>query len=66
MTRVPAALGFLSGLEVLGLSDNRLTALPAAIARLPHLRSFSLVGNAFDASEASRIKAWFRHGVVVF
>ena len=61
---IPPELGHLSGLRELHLADDGLKTLPESIAALQRLRSLALAGNSFNAVEASRVRGWFRHGVV--
>jgi Leucine-rich repeat (LRR) protein len=61
---IPPELGQLSELRELQLTDNGLQTLPYSIANLRRLRSLALAGNSFSASEASRVRSWFRNGVL--
>jgi Leucine-rich repeat (LRR) protein len=50
LTRIPEALGDLSGLtDFLYLHDNRLTSLPSSLARLTRLRYLNISENPFEA-----------------
>ncbi|WP_146848340.1 leucine-rich repeat domain-containing protein [Brevifollis gellanilyticus] len=61
---VPPQLGQLSELRELQLHDIGLTSLPDSIAGLRRLRRLIIVGNPIREVEVSRIRSWFRPGVV--
>ncbi|HSI15746.1 MAG TPA: leucine-rich repeat domain-containing protein [Chthoniobacter sp.] len=61
---IPHEIGQLSELKELQLADNGLKSLPESVADLRHLRSLALAGNRFSVIEASRVRGWFRSGVV--
>jgi uncharacterized glyoxalase superfamily protein PhnB len=61
---IPSEIGKLSKLRELQLADNQLKTLPVSIAGLRRLTTLALAGNRFSAAEASRIRNWFRPGIV--
>jgi len=61
---IPPELGRLPELRELQLADDGLKELPESIAGLRRLRSLGLAGNCFSTIEASRVRGWFRRGVV--
>ena len=61
---IPPELGKLSTLRELALGDNRLTMLPESLSQLRRLRRLILPDNCFSTQQATRIRQWFRAGVV--
>ena len=61
---IPGELGCLPELRELILADDGLSTLPDSLIGLRRLRSLVLAGNPFTGAEASRIRGWFRQGVV--
>lgn len=52
LTRLPAAVGRLTGLRLLDASHNALAAVPRELGRLEHLHTLYLQGNALSALPA--------------
>ena len=53
---MPAAVGQLSGLGVLYLSDNQLTSVPEVLKNMTNLKVLDLLGNQIDQESINNLK----------